>query len=357
MQLTQSGTAIYSKAGLSVIDKRTALVTKFLRQTEWATASRTPLAGDASSRKYERLINRSSGQHAVLMDAPPVTTETLAPFLNIARHLSKLGFSAPKILHSDVQNGFLLLEDLGDALFARVAKAEPSKEQEIYEGAVDFLIDLHTRPLPTTCPVYSARDMANFTAIIFDFYAPETSAQDKQLILNLLTTVLECHQPFTPVLALRDFHSENLIWLPERSGSKRIGLLDFQDAIVSHPAYDLISLTTDARRDVSRSLAKHLIMRYMEKTGQDKEQFLSAAAAISVQRNLRILGIFARLALQGNKLAYIDLIPRVWGYLMQDINHPSLVDLRGILMASLPSPSSKFLQRLREQCPRNQTQY
>ncbi len=328
--------------------KRTALATSFLHRTGWGKATRMPLAGDASSRRYERLKNGPDGQQAVFMDAPPTKGETVEPFVNIAAHLHKLGFSAPKILHLDIQNGFLLLEDLGDALFGRVAKAEPDKEREIYEAAVDFLIELHTSRPPTTCQAYSAQQMAGFTAIIFDFYAPEIPVRDQKTILNLLGAALECHHSFSPVLALRDFHSENLIWLPERSGNQRVGLLDFQDAIISHPAYDLISLIKDARRDVSPSLEKHLMKRYIEKTNQDSESFLAAASAIAVQRNLRILGIFARLALRDNKPAYIDLIPRVWDYLMQDINHPSLVDLKGPLMENLPCPSAQFLQRLRD---------
>ncbi|MCP5039215.1 MAG: phosphotransferase [Rhodobacteraceae bacterium] len=328
---------------------RQALANTFLNSTGWGRAKCMELSGDASSRHYKRMISKN-GETAVLMDVPPDLSATIAPFISIAAHLDELGFSPPKILHVDQKNGFLLLEDLGDDLFARVVIARPENEMVIYEAAVDFLIALHRYPPPDNCAQHSAAEMAEKTGLAYDFYAQDSVMGHKQRAQNLLRDALERHRPFAAVLALRDFHAENLIWLPGRKGSKRVGLLDFQDAFACHPAYDLISLTEDARRDLSSGLAQHLSQRYIAKTGQDEEAFLAASAAIAAQRNLRILGVFARLAIRDGKPRYINFLPRVWGHLVSDLAHPDLAELREMITQDLPEPTPSFMQNLRDKC-------
>ncbi len=152
------------------------------------------------------------------------------------------------------------------------------------------------------------------------------------------------------MLVQRDYHAENLLWLPERDGAARVGLLDFQDAAAGHPAYDLVSLLEDARRDVTQATVAAAKAHYLALTGFDPAQFDLAYAAMGAQRNLRILGVFARLSLHFGKPGYVDLIPRVWDHLRTDLAHPSLAELRGLVQAALPDPSVAKLQELKDRC-------
>jgi aminoglycoside/choline kinase family phosphotransferase len=329
---------------------RASLLARFLDAAGWAGAIRSPLAGDASNRRYERLRGGPGGQQAVLMDAPPEKGEDVRPFVTIARHLIGLGLSAPRILAEDDQNGFLLLEDLGDDLFARVCSAHPDREEELYAAAVDVLARLHRRPPPAFCPDYGPGRMAELAGLAFDWYAQDTISGPKNAFSLEIESVLSRFAPARPVLVLRDYHAENLLWLPDRRGTARVGLLDFQDAACGHPAYDLVSLIEDARRDVPPALAEAMIERYIEASGQDAEAFRAAAAAIAAQRNLRILGVFARLSLHFGKPGYVNLIPRVWGHLMNDLTHPELARLRALVIEGLPEPTPDLLSDLRAKC-------
>ncbi len=329
-------------------DKRSAEIAAFLNGAGWARARRVPLAGDASARRYERLTSGPGGGRAVLMDAPPALCPTTGAFVEIATHLRGLGFSAPRIFAADIPRGLLLLEDLGDDLFARVARANPGAAPELYAAAIDVLIALHKAPPPPDLGALENAGLARMIGVTYEWYCPDPGG--KQAAMQALHTALDGIAPFTPVLALRDFHAENLIWLPGRKGVARVGLLDFQDAFSGHPAYDLISLTRDARRDVSQDLAAQISARYIAATGQDAAAFRRASAILAVQRNLRILGVFARLARRDGKPGYIPFIPRVWGHLMRDLAHPALGDLRAILARDLPEPDDDFLNKLRASC-------
>jgi aminoglycoside/choline kinase family phosphotransferase len=322
----------------------------FLNAAGWAGAKRAPLAGDASNRRYERLNDGPDGQGAVLMDAPPERGEDVRPFLHIARHLTGLGLSAPRILAAEPDHGFLLLEDLGDDLFSRVAATDPGVQQEIYTAAVDALVELHRHPPPANIPDYGPGPMTTLAGLAFVWYARGGTDRDKETFSAELETVLSRHTTASPVLALRDYHAENLLWLPARAGLARVGLLDFQDGALGHPAYDLISLTEDARRDVPPDLAEAMLEHYIAATGQAPGAFRAAAAAIAAQRNLRILGVFARLSLHYGKPGYIDLIPRVWDHLMRDLAHPDLGRLRDIVQTGLPKPTPDILAELKAKC-------
>ncbi|MBU2980358.1 phosphotransferase [Lentibacter algarum] len=323
---------------------RAQKIEAFLAKSGWSEATRSPLAGDASNRRYERLSLR--GQPAVLMDAPPEKGEDVRPFVQVAEHLTQVGLSAPDILAVDAENGFLLLEDLGDALFARVIPDQLAFETPLYEAATDVLLALHKAPALEGLKPYDAEVMSNMAALAHRWYA-DTSADS---FLPAFRALLETHITDFSVLIQRDYHAENLLWLPERVGPARVGLLDFQDAMLGHPAYDLVSLLQDARRDVPPHIEVTMLNRYISASGQSAEGFKAAYALLGAQRNLRILGVFARLSLHFNKPHYVDFIPRVWAYLMRDLEHPVLADLRYQLLADLPAPSETLLKELKEKC-------
>lgn len=327
---------------------RAAALTEFLRNSDWGDARRSPLAGDASARRYERLAR--PGARAVLMDADPAKGESIDSFIRIATYLADRGFSAPRIFATDTAQGFMILEDLGDDLFARHAAQHPKSEVALYEAAIDVLAALH-QIAPPDVPRYQPR-MAELAALAWDWYLPATTGQhgDASALRTTLDTLLTRNCQGDEVLILRDYHAENLLWLPDRAGHARVGLLDFQDAMLGHPSYDLISLTEDARRDVPPALRDALLARYIDTTGQDADTFRTAAAITAAQRNLRILGVFARLALRDGKMAYIDLIPRTWGHLQHDLRHPALAELRDIVLTALPPPTPEILNRLRAAC-------
>lgn len=329
------------------------LATHFLAQTDWAGATRSHLAGDASNRRYERLTDPETGATAVLMDAPPEKGEDIRPFLRIARHLSGLGLSAPQIYASDADTGFALIEDFGDALFARHIPADPASENSLYSCAIDVLTALHQAPLPAGIGSYSAANMAKLAALSFDFYLAAARGQDmsgRGALITGLEPLLHEVEAGPRTLILRDYHAENLIWLPDRAGATRVGLLDFQDALAGHPAYDLVSLLEDARRDVPEALQAQMLDAYLAQTSTDEDAFRFAYAVLGAQRNLRIVGVFARLCVRDGKPGYIDLIPRVWGHLQRDLSHPRLVELRTLINETLPEPGPDILSTLKDQC-------
>ncbi|WP_306006469.1 aminoglycoside phosphotransferase family protein [Aquicoccus porphyridii] len=334
------------------MSSRDALVAGFLARTDWAGATIAPLAGDASNRRYLRLTHPEHGP-AVLMDAPPAKGEDVRPFTRIARHLSSLGLSAPAILAEDEANGFLLLEDLGDNLFARTIPRDPALECPLYEAATDVLLTLHTAPLPPGLAPYSPQLMADLAALAFDWYLAHARAPDPGARADFLAAflpLLERHAGDQTVLIQRDYHAENLLWLPSRHGPARVGLLDFQDAMTGHPAYDLVSLLQDARRDVPPDIEQAMIARYIAGSSQNRDAFETAYHLLGAQRNLRILGVFARLCIRDGKTHYVDLIPRVWGLLQRDLSHPALARVAPLLRAALPEPTPETLRTLKEKC-------
>lgn len=331
---------------------RTHHLNHFLSASGWGQAKRAPLAGDASNRRYER-VHHPDGRVAVLMDAPPSKGEDVRPFVRIADYLSSLGLSAPKILHKEVEHGFLLLEDLGDDLFARVVVSDPNLQDTLYQAATDTLVALHKHPAPPDLAVYSAEIMTEMSALAYVWYIKgcDLPFEDAKLEFKAaFKRLLIKYAPQASVLIQRDYHAENLLWLPDRQGIARVGLLDFQDAMAGHPAYDLVSFLQDARRDVPPELETAMIARYVAKTQQDKDSFLAAYHVLGAQRNLRILGVFARLSMQSGKPHYIDFIPRVWGYLLKDLAHPALAPIANIILRDLPEPKSGILQKLRDKC-------
>lgn len=329
---------------------RSDLADNFLADTPWSQAQRSCLAGDASNRRYDRLTNPGSGKTAVFMDAPPDRGEDVRPFVRIARYLKGLGLSAPAILAEDNANGFLVIEDLGDALFARAIPNNPPLESTLYKAAIDVLLTLHTAPLPEL-DRYDTAPMTDLAALAFTKYRTGIlgDAAGEDQFRALFTAVLSEVEPYTLVLIQRDYHAENLLWLPDRQGVARVGLLDFQDAMAGHPAYDLVSLLQDARRDVPETLETDMVARYLAGSGLDPARFKAAYAILGTQRNLRILGVFARLGCEFGKPHYIDLIPRVWALLQRDLRHPALAQVASLLAETLPGPTIDALARLKLQ--------
>lgn len=297
-------------------------LTDFLNQNALGTVMREPLAGDASSRRYERI--RYAGQSLILMDAPP--PEKVVPFVKVAGILKACGYSPPEIIAADMDNGFLLLEDLGDGLFARLLEAG-SAELPFYKLATDFLIDLTRQLTSDDLPHFSDDYIAAQNDMFLDWYIPEktntdVSVEERKIYSCIWERLMPKIRVGPEVLLLRDFHAENLLHLKGRPGLKALGLLDFQDALIGPSAYDLVSLLQDARRDVSTQTAEQMIAHYIEKTGVDAGFFRRSYAILGAHRALRIMGIFVRLAKSQGKKRYLEMLPRMRSHLVQNLEHP-----------------------------------
>ena len=331
---------------------REAVLSGLLKSVGWSDSERVPLTGDASQRRYERLCRNHDGAVCILMDAPPESCGSIEPFLFATQYLRGLGYSAPAVMAEDRDAGYLLLEDLGDAVYARIIRERPNDEAELYDAAIDLLAELREAQAPDGFPPYLPDAQADLAALSFDWYrraaisepAPNGVTDRFRQIIRELVAGLGGPTVFIHL----DYHAENLIWLPERQGVRRVGLLDYQDGALGHPAYDLVSILEDARRDVSEALRKREIRRYCERTGSSEPDLLQALAISGAQRNLRIVGVFARLAVRDGKLGYLDLIPRVWNHLQGDLSHPALAELALVVNRWLPPPTGSVLQSLRK---------
>ena len=322
----------------------------FLRTAGWHDAKVAPLAGDASNRRFLRV--QRGRDRAVLMDAPADRGEDIRPFLAITDWLRTAGLSAPEILAVDVKTGLLLIEDLGDDLFARWLMDRPADTGTLYCAAVDLLADLAQIPSPAGLAPYDVDIYVRESALVLDWWMPLTGAAPSPELradgCALFAEVFGKRDPAPPVCVLRDYHAENLLWLPERSSARRVGLLDYQDALVGSPAYDLVSLLEDARRDTSPDLRAAMIDRYLARRPDlDPVAFRATYARLGAQRNLKIVGIFARLAHRDGKPGYLDLVPRVWSHLQRDLADAALGPLAAWVAAHIPAPTPETLARAR----------
>ncbi len=296
-------------------------VSAFLDGTLWQDWHQTPVAGDASARSYRRLTS-PNGESVILMIAPPEAGEDLGPFFDIADHLAGIGLCPPSILKSDQAAGLAIIGDLGPRHFADWIAAGDADELTLYQAAADCIQKIGASPAPAGLKTMTPEVGADMVGLYSEWFAP--SAEGSKIAFAM-KAALERLAPHPYTLSLRDFHAENLIWRPEKQGTDRVGLLDFQDAFLAHPLYDLVSLLRDARRDVSDRTVDALT----------KDVDMAAFSTISVQRNLRILGIFARLVQRDKKLKYQPLIPRVIGHLRRDLAHPDLRDLSELILPDL----------------------
>lgn len=318
---------------------RAQAAAQFVESAGWTDATIAPLSGDASFRRYFRVS--AGSRQAILMDAPP-DREDVSPFLHIAAALHALEYSAPEIFAADPVQGLLLLEDLGDDLFNVVLAREPT-EMALYDAAVDLLRDLHGRPVPDGVPDFDPARALREVRLFCEWTLPALtgavpSADVTEMFVTLWQRALEPMFDAPRVLCLFDYHAENLIWLPQRAGLRRVGLLDFQDAVRGPAAYDLVSLLEDARRDVSSETVDRALARYLEGTTVEaREAFMASYALVGAQRNTRILGVFGRLFLRDDKAGYLALMPRVWRHLENDLRAPELADLRDWFDRNVPA--------------------
>jgi N-acetylmuramate 1-kinase len=305
----------------------------FLARAGWGGARIEPLAGDASFRRYFRVIE--AHRRAVLMDAPP-PHEDPRPFIGIARHLCGLGFAAPAILAEDLDHGLVLLEDFGDARMREMVDAGDVDETATYAATVALLAELHRHP-PANVPPYSRKEMHREAGLLTEWYCPAVSiAIDTDGYHTAWDAVFDRIDDAPPVTVLRDYHAENIMLRDGLDGHSHLGLLDFQDALVGHPAYDLVSMLQDARRDVPLDIETKMLVEY-QRLAQPGPQFLDSYAILGAQRNAKIIGIFTRLWQRDGKPRYLDFLPRVWGYLERDLTHPALAEVATWFDANIPA--------------------
>ena len=351
---------------------RMMTIRRFLDESGFAHAERHYLQGDASTRTYERLL--LGARRAVLMnaprrpDGPPVRNglpysaiahlaEDVRPFVAMARALGSLGLSAPEIYAADLTEGLLILEDLGNE---GVVAGEPSAPiEERYAAAVDVLAALHRSPAPEVLPVaphvdhrlptYDRDAFLIEAELLLDWYIPHrggtVSDDARQQFISLWRAALTRAATGPVHWVLRDFHSPNLLWLPDRTGVARVGLIDFQDALIGPPAYDVASLLQDARVDVPETLEFALLGRYAQARQTDDPEFnlanfVATYALMAAQRATKILGIFARLDRRDGKPQYLRHLPRVWRYLRRSLAQPTLAPLKAWYDAHVPAPES-----------------
>ena len=299
----------------------------FLASCGWEGAEILPLAGDASFRRYFRVLQ--GGRSAVLMDAPP-EHEDVRPFVAVAEWLTDAGLTAPDILARDIDQGLLLLGDFGDWRLREILDQEPSRERELYKLATDVLIHLHRHePMPGLSP-HGLDQWLEELKLYTDWYCPAVGLSvDADSYRAAWTEVLVpiAKDGLGPVTVLRDYHAENVMLIKGREGVAHFGLLDFQDALSGHPAYDLASVLEDARRDVSPQIEREMLDHYIAATG-DAGVFEPAYWGLAAQRNTRILGVFTRLWKRDNKPHYTHFQPRMWGLLERDLSQPGLEPVR-----------------------------
>ncbi|MBS3961865.1 MAG: phosphotransferase [Sandarakinorhabdus sp.] len=311
---------------------------RFLADAGWCGALVQPLAGDASFRRYFRVHDR--GRRAVLMDAPP-ELEDVRPFVQVADFLVSAGLSAPRLLAGDIDRGFLLIEDFGDRLVGPVLATEPVREEVVYGLAVNLLSALQ-RLAPHGLQAYDHAALSREVMVFADWYARAAGIDvDAASFLSAWDAVwggvLE-ETAQRPVVTLRDYHADNLMLLPDRPGLQALGLLDFQDALAGHPAYDLVSLLQDARRDVSPRLERAMMAQFVDSSdGLDAQGFRAAYEILGAQRNVKILGVFVRLRNRDGRQGYVERLPRVWGYLERNFAHPALAPVKAWFDSHVPA--------------------
>ena len=306
----------------------------FLAQAGWGQAAIVPLAGDASFRRYFRVID--GPRRAVLMDAPP-PHEDPRPFIAIAEHLTENGFAAPRILARDLEEGLVLIEDFGDLRVKEHVDDVPDSEGDVYRRAVDLLAALHRLPAADV-PPYDRAVYQREAGLLTECYCPAIGLPvDEAGYVAAWDAVLPMvERSSSPVVTvLRDYHAENIM-LIDRAASHGLGLLDFQDALAGHPAYDLVSLLQDARRDVPPALEAAMLDHYRA-IAHPPADFDAAYAVLGAQRNAKIIGIFTRLWKRDGKPRYLSYLPRMWDLLERDLAHPALAPVAAWFAANIPS--------------------
>jgi hypothetical protein len=352
--------------------ERISTVRGFISEAMMSNASRRRMQGDASTRIFERLTE--GGKSRILMnaparpDGPPVRdgksysaiahlAESVLPYVAMARGLREQNLSAPEILYADLEAGLLLVEDLGEE---RVVAGDPPQWiAERHEAAIDVLLHLHARQLPDRLavaphleyriPDYDIDAFLIEAELLLDWYLPRLgvaiAAEARRQFRGLWGDALALAMQSGRTWVLRDYHSPNLFWLPQRQGTGRLGILDFQDALMGPPAYDVASLLQDARVDVSEEtelalLGHYVRARRVNDPAFDPGLFIKSYVTLAAQRASKILGIFARLDARDGKPQYLRHMPRVWSYLQRSLAHPVLGPLNSWYGDNVPSLST-----------------
>ena len=311
----------------------------FLTKSDWAYDHIVPISPDASNRKYFRLTSCSGS--AILMDAELESPKSFDAFQDVANYLNSIGLSAPEIYASDRTHRLMLLQDLGVRTFAQDLEIDQALEPERYKAAISMLCRLQAGPGMKR----SVATPDNLTEMLNPFFEVPEVANCTHGNLQLMRTKL--HELFNrslskqSTLSLRDCHVENLVWIPNRTGPAKVGILDFQDAFNCDPCYDLVSLLWDVRRDLDEDLREYLINSFAFKKGIDRTQISPAINALKLQRNLRILGIFDRLVSQG-KTKYATFVPRTLRYVHQALESEDCVTLNADLSLPLEHYERKY---------------
>jgi aminoglycoside/choline kinase family phosphotransferase len=347
----------------------------FLRESGWEEAAVVPLPGDASTRRYFRAD--LGGRKAMVMDQPQAAETPTAPpgagaeerralgynaiarlagadcarFIAVADYLRARGLSAPDIYAADTKNGFVLMEDLGNDLYAEVVAAG-CDEDALYRAAIEALAAMHTHAAPAAIgagkPLFAYDETALLAEIdlLTEWFMPlalgravsEAERDEHRALWR--RTLADTASP-SSVFVHRDYHAQNLIWLPGRKGHARVGVIDFQDAVAGSRGYDLVSLVEDARRDVAPELGEAMTRHYLAAMADagsplDADAHRAEMALFAAQRNAKIVGIFARLFKRDAKPRYLGYLPRVWNYLNRDLEHPSLAGLKAWYDRAIP---------------------
>lgn len=347
--------------------ERSEALARLLKETGFAEAERLQLAGDASTRRYERLV--LPDRRAILMDAAPSAESLPCPpgatleerrrmgwnatarlaasrveaFAAVSAYLSELGLAAPEIYGADIEAGYMVLEDLGDGLYARVIAEGAADEVELYQVASEVLAHTHAAPMPARM---AGPGGASWPLLDYDALALEVSADlfvdwlphfagttpDRAEWVKMRDALIVKALAFPRAFTIRDYHAENLLWLPERQGLKRVGLLDYQDAVRGWRGWDFAMLLDDARRDVSDAAREAAIRTYLDITKADEDAFRGELAVLGALNAMRIIGRFAQLVSDG-KSKYAAFMPREWRHLARNLRHPALADARDFVQS------------------------
>jgi N-acetylmuramate 1-kinase len=350
--------------------QRDLVLQDFLSRTAHRQSQRQFFEGDASSRRYERLVS-ASGEMCLLMDMPQRTdgpivkygkpysaiahlAENITAVVAVNSHLVSLGYSAPRVLQSDLAAGFGLIEPLGFNVYGKMM-LDGVDMLEPLETAAAVLADMATKEWPRqplaeadtkhTVHDYDLQAQLMEVDLLPSWFIPhargiEATEEQKQSFADIWMALLKLAQPERPQWTIRDYHSPNLLWIPEREGLKRVGIIDSQDAVMGHPAYDLASMGQDARVDIAPEMEDHIIAHYCSlrerQGGFNRTAFMTAYAVLGAQRATKILGIFARLNKRDGKPAYLKHMPRVSRYLARNLEHPALITLKSWYVEHLP---------------------
>jgi aminoglycoside/choline kinase family phosphotransferase len=325
---------------------RTVQIEAFLASHGYALARSAPLAQDASFRRYLRLQGDAPAvPPAILMDAPP--PEDVRPFLRIARHLAEIGLSVPRIMAADSEAGLLIEEDLGDELFpALLDRAGSPPPADLFAAATDVLVSMHRAAPPSGLPDWSTVEMTE-TALgtLFDWWWPAVHGRKaptgaRSDVRAALAATLAPVAAGPKSFVHRDFFAGNLLWLPDRPGLRRIGVIDFQGAALGHPAYDLVSLLQDARRDIPQAIEQLCVDRYLsQRPDLDPVAFRAAYAACAAQRHLRVACQWVRLAQRDHRPHYLAFGPHTWALLARALTQPAAAPLAAALDRWIPTAS------------------